>query len=252
MGRNTRRSSDISPRTAVIAVAIIGGAALAAILIVVLQPFSSSSGPTITDASARAALPLMVLQREEAPQSVQSVGDEFSTNADAISGLGTGPTLEQLETWGRVLGYKIEFAAPEPSDATAVTAVSTSASLYKTSTGASDSLADREDQARRTDWKAAHSEFQDFQQTELNRSLGADQLLWLRFTGFQELHPGVRNLVVDDQIVFRVDQAWGFLGVVSTAVEGVTDRDVLQPDVEVLVRKQIQHMRDTLGTAFKG
>ena len=59
-------------------------------------------------------------------------------------------------------------------------------------------------------------------------------MLWLRFSGYQELSPGVKNLVFDDQIIFRVKQAWGFVGVVSTAVEGERDRNALLPDIEVL------------------
>jgi hypothetical protein len=38
--------------------------------------------------------------------------------------------------------------------------------------------------------------------------------------------------------------------VISTAAEGETDRDVLLPEIEVLVRTQIEHMRNALASAF--
>ena len=111
----------------------------------------------------------MTLQREDVPLGLASIGEEFSTNTEAVSGLGGGPTLQELEGWGRVLGYKVDYQAAEPSDATAITVVSTSVSLYKTSDGAADSLADRTDDAQRTDWRSAHSEFEDFEQEEIAR-----------------------------------------------------------------------------------
>ncbi len=218
---------------------------------VILLWLSSACGGgasgTVTEEAARAALPAMVLQPEEIPAGLQPLGGEFSTNEDAVSGLGGGPTLEQLEQWGRLLGYKSDYQASEPADATAITAVSSSASLYKRVGGAADSLTDREAQARAADWRQAHSAFEEFEQQELSRDLPADQALWLRFTGYQELRPGGRNLVVDDQIVFRVESGWGFVGVVSTAAEGEDDRNVMLAEIEVLVREQIQHMKD----AFK-
>lgn len=185
----------------------------------------------------------MVLQPNEIPPGLQPLGSEFSTNADTISGISSGATLEQLEKWGRVLGYKNEFQTAAPPSTTAVAALSTSVSLYKSGAGAADSLADREEKARSADWQQSHSDLEEFQQTEPARDVPADHVLWLRFTGFQELRPGVRNLVIDDQIAFRVGNAWGFLGVVSTAAAGETDREVLLPEIEVLVRTQIEHMR---------
>jgi len=192
----------------------------------------------------------MVLQPGEIPAGLQPLGNEFSTNAETISGIGLGPTLEQLEKWGRVLGYKSEFQTAAPPSITSVAALSTSVSVYKSATGATDSLTDREEKARSVDWQQSHSDLEEFQQTEPARELPVDQALWLRFTGYQELRPGVRNLVIDDQIAFRVGEAWGFLGVISTAAEGETDRDILLPEVEVLVRTQIEHMRNALASAF--
>jgi len=231
---------------------------LSAIAVVpILAAFASGCGGSggdspITEDAARQALPLMTLQREDVPVGLASLGDEFSTNVDAVSGLGGGPTLQELEGWGRVLGYKIDYQAQEPANATAITVISTSVSLYQTSDGAADSLADREDDAKRTDWRSAHSAFQEFEQQEVTRDLPVEQLLWLRFSGYQELSPGVRNLVFDDQIIFRVRQAWGFLGVVSTAVEGERDRNSLMPEIEVLVKKQIQHINEAYDAGLLG
>jgi hypothetical protein len=76
--------------------------------------------------------------------------------------------------------------------------------------------------------------------------LGVDDMLWLHFTGFKEIGAGDRRLISDDQVVFRIDRAWGFIGVISTAAPGEEDRGFMLQQVEVLARTQAQHMRDGL------
>ncbi len=198
------------------------------------------------DDAFRQVLSTMVLQISDVPKGMQSLGSSFSTNQDAASGLGGGPTKEQLDAWGRILGHKNDFQTTEPSSASSVTAVSTSVSIYKTAQGTSDSFTDRVASARAVDWKTSHSDLEDFQQDEIKRDLGVDDMLWLHFTGYKEIAPGDRRVISDDQVVFRVDRAWGFIGAVSTAASGVDDRGFMLQSLEVLVRTQVQHMRDGL------
>jgi len=198
------------------------------------------------DDAFRQVLSTMVLQITDVPKGMQSLGSSFSTNEDAASGLGGGPTKEQLDAWGRLLGHKNDFQASEPTAESSVTAVSTSVSIYKTAQGASDSFTDRVASARAVDWKTSHSDLEDFQQEQPNRDLGVDDMLWLHFTGYKEIAPGDRRLISDDQVVFRVDRAWGFVGAVSTAASGVDDRGFMLQSLEVLVKTQVQHIRDGL------
>ena len=204
------------------------------------------SGSTGTGDPFHQVLATMVLQIDDVPQGMQSLGGSFSTNADAASGLGSGPTEAQLDAWGRILGHKNDFQATEPATESAITAISTSVSIYETAQGTSDSFTDRVTSARAVDWATSHSDLTEFEQEELERDLGVDDMLWLHFTGYKEIGAGDRRLISDDQIVFRVDRAWGFVGAVSTAAAGVEDRAFMLQQLEVLARTQAQHMRDGL------
>jgi hypothetical protein len=204
------------------------------------------NGSTNTGDPFHQVLATMVLQIDDVPQGMQSLGGSFSTNADAASGLGSGPTEAQLDAWGRILGHKNDFQATEPATESAITAISTSVSIYETAQGTSDSFTDRVTSARAVDWATSHSDLTEFEQEEIERDLGVDDMLWLHFTGYKEIGAGDRRLISDDQIVFRVDRAWGFVGAVSTAAAGVEDRAFMLQQLEVLARTQAQHMRDGL------
>jgi len=204
------------------------------------------------DQKLRDGLQAMVIQQADLPAGFQPLGGDFADNAQAASGVGGGPTEEQLNAWGRLLGYKRDFQANAPSVDSALTALSTSVSLYKTDQGASDSFKDRVASARRADWKTSHADLSDFQQQELKPDVGADDVLWLRFTGHKETAPGKTQLISDDQVVFRVGRAWGYLNPITAGAPGVEDRSLLLPQMETLVRKQIQQMRDALKSGLPG
>lgn len=191
-------------------------------------------------------LATMVLQISDVPPAMQSLGASYSTNEQAASGLGSGPTKEQLDAWGRLLGHSNDFQATDPATESSITAVSTAVSIYQAAGGASDSFATRVSAARAADWANSHSDLAEFQQEELERDLGVDELLWLHFTGFKEIGAGDRRLISDDQVVFRIDRAWGFVGVIATAAAGEEDRGFMLQQVELLARTQVQHMRDGL------
>lgn len=230
---------------AIVAAFVLLGLAGVIALLLGLTGDGDDDGPTEEEAF-RQVLASMVLQINEAPPGMQSLGTSFSTNADAASGLGSGPTEEQLNAWGRILGHKNDFQATEPATESSITAVTTSVSIYQAAQGASDSFTDRVTSARAVDWANSHSDLTEFQQEELERDLGVDDMLWLHFTGYKEIGPGDRRLISDDQIVFRVDRAWGFIGAISTAASGVEDRAFMLQQMEVLARTQVQHMRDGL------
>jgi hypothetical protein len=191
-------------------------------------------------------LQMMVLQPGDIPEGLQSLGGSFADNEQASSGLGGGPSKEQLDAWGRELGYQADYQATSPSSASFVTALSSAVSLYETDQGAADSFTDRVARARAADWQASHSELSDFMQEELSRDLGADDFFWLRLSGFQQTGPEETRLVTDDQIIFRVGRAWGYHNVISTGASGINDRQLLLPEVETPALTQISHMREGL------
>ena len=221
-------------------------ALIALLMLTLLAACSGDYDGSSGDEEFRRALASMTLQISDVPAGMQSLGPAYSTNADAASGLGSGPTEEQLDAWGRILGYKSDFQASEPVDESAITAVSSSVSIYKAAQGASDSFTDRVATARRVDWGTSHPDLSEFEQKELERDLGVDDMLWLYFTGYKEIGPGDKRAISDDQIVFRIGRAWGFTGAVSTGAKGIEDRDFILQPLETLVRTQVQHMRDGL------
>jgi hypothetical protein len=188
----------------------------------------------------------MVLQKEDLPEGMQPIGSSFSTNEEAASGLGGGPSKEQLDQWGRVLGYKEDYQLTEPSQDSAIVHIVTSVSLYKDAEGARASFDDRLQAARNANWADTYSNLLKLSQREVTRDLAVDGLLWLRFTGFQETRPGQLTLLADDWVAFRWGRAWGFLEITSTGAPGVDDRELLLGSVEALVRKQIAHTKATL------
>lgn len=175
------------------------------------------SGSLATDEDGlQDVLPDLILQFEDLPEGLQPLGGSFSTNAEAASGLGTGPTQAQLDEWGRILGFAADYQRTAPTGTANVTAINTSVSLYATPEGATESFENRIPQAREADWQPSHADLEEFQQEELSPDLPVDDLFWMHLTGFQPIGPDERVLVSDDQIVFLVGETWGFIGVVST------------------------------------
>jgi hypothetical protein len=221
-------------------------AAFVAAALIVSGACNGDDGPS--DEDIEQALQAMVLQPSDVPEGLQSVGGSFADNAQAASGLGGGPTEEQLDAWGRILGYQSDYQNPDPNTASYQIALGSSASLYETDQGASDSFTDRVNRAEGADWQASHSDLAEFQQEELELDVPADDTYWVHLTGFQQTSPTQTRLVSDDIMVFRVGRSWGYLNVVSLAAPEVTDRTFAVPEVQTLATKQVEHMRDVLDS----
>jgi hypothetical protein len=229
-----------------------GGIVLAVggLLLVLAACGGDDEGPTNDE--IRLALQSMVLQQADIPEGLANLGGNFADNAQAASGLGSGPSKEQLDAWGRILGYQNDYQRAEPANVNAANALSTAATLYNDDGGASTSFDDRVAQARAADWRASHNELSEFQQEELTRDFPADAYFWLHLTGYQQTGPEITRLVSDDILVFRVGRTWGYLNVVSMANAGVEDRAFMSALVEGLARTQIEHMRSVLDTGILG
>lgn len=209
-------------------------------------------GSTTDNPVMRATMRGMVLQETDMPDGLHVFSGDFSTNADAASFLGAGPTEEQLDEWGRILGFQITYQRADPLNADVVSGVTSSISLYEEDTGAGDSFSERVTQARAADWSASHADLAEFEQLEVTADLPADDQLWLRFTGFKEVAPGETVTVSDNQIVFRVGRSWGYLNVISTSASGGIDRAINQAITEDLARTQIDNMKAALNSGALG
>ena len=221
-------------------------AAFIAVALVLGAACNGDDGPS--DEDIEKALQAMVLQQNELPAGLQSVSGSFADNAQAASGLGGGPTEEQLDAWGRVLGYQSDYQNPDPNTASYQIALGSSVSLYETDQGASDSFTDRITRAQEADWQASHADLAEFQQEELELDVPADDSYWVHLTGFQQTGPTQTRLVSDDILVFRVGRSWGYLNVVSLAAPDVSDRAFAVPEVQTLATMQVENMRDELNS----
>ena len=221
---------------------------LVAALAITLACGGGDDGPT--DEELQQGLQIMVLQPDEVPAGLQSIRSEFADNDQAASGLGGGPTKEQLEAWGRVLGYSSDFQTAEPNPASTTTALSSQVTLYEDATGASESFTDRVTRARAADWQSSHIDLAEFEQEEITRDLSVDDSYWVHLTGYQATNANERRLVSDDIAIFRVGRAWGYLNVVSLGAASVSDRAFAENTVEALLLKQIEHTRNGLESGL--
>jgi hypothetical protein len=188
-------------------------------------------------------LRLMVLRLDDLPEGYLEEEDTFSSNEDVA--LGDEEKLAELEAQGRLLGFSVDFARGDVSAEDApFFGVASSASLYESADGASDSFDQAVKEARETDWEAQLG-FGETQTQEIDRSL-ADATMWLRVTGVAEIgDPPTSVLVMDDYILIRQGRARAFLRV-SSAIEGSSDRNALIEEVAKLAELDARRMKDSL------
>ena len=164
-----------------------------------------------------------------------------STNEDfAAEAQNPEQELVRLESMGRVLGYKVNFVpGPESPPAQGMLAASSSASLYLTPEGATESFAHDAQKARDADWLATYPDLTDVEVREVERPGLADEVIWIRITGLQDGEDGLMK--IEDFLVLRRDRVRGFLRVQSL-VEASAGRDALLQDIADLAALQIQRI----------
>jgi len=199
------------------------------------------------DEEARGLLEQAVLTVDDLPAGLQRASASFSTNKDvAEAQLNPGEELAKLERWGRRLGYDVAFELlPDAPPDLLIRGVQSTASLYDTSQGASESFADGVSSARAMDWEAGYPELTQLEVTEIDRPDIGDGVFWMRASGFQSLQQG-EALLVDDQVALRVGSVRAFLRVV-TVFEGGTDRTVYMDEVEQWARLVSERIAEVLG-----
>ncbi len=187
----------------------------------------------------------MVLQPEDLPEGL-SRGEELFTTNDQLVSASADPEARRamLERWGRLLGYEITYQPNvEALGDSPVKGISVSASLYREDEGASESFADAAQTAEETDWAATYTGLTDFQQEMVDVGDLANEIVWLRLTGFQPASSGPDALVTDDLIFFRVGRGRGFLRVLGSTTE-TEDRRYYEDRVEEWLQTLVQRVRD--------
>lgn len=198
---------------------------------------------TATSPSDLEILERMVLQLDDLPSGLTEAGSTTSTN-ESIAAEEVDPEaeLDRLESLGRVLGFEADFIpGPDAPPELAVAGVSSAASLYLTSEGASDSFATDAEAARRADWPAAYPDLTTLEVRDVNRPDIADEVLWVRITGLRD-----GGMFAEDFIVLRRDRVRGFVRHAALVLSS-NDRNVLLADVADLAARQIEHIDATLS-----
>ena len=201
---------------------------------------TTTAGPsTPTVSPEQALLQQVTLRAEDLPPSLSQVDASASTNEDVAAGeANPEEELAQLESWGRLLGYEVNFVQAEAAAAADIVALSSAASLYETPDGASASFADAARKARDTDWPASYPDLVDPTVTQLERPGLADEVIWVRISGVQSAEDG--RLFTEDFVVMRRDRVRGFLRAVfltDPAGDGATIQET-----EDLVAIQVQRI----------
>ncbi len=218
----------------------IGGALLAACLLATACRGGEDEG---NKDDIQALLQGMVLAPVDLPQGLQLASASVSTNEDvADASLDPEATLTKLEARGRQLGYDVQFEPGQDAPATlAVQGMQNTASLYKTAAGASEALAEGLSGARETDWKAVNPDQSDVNVEEVPLPSAADEGGWFRISGID----ASGNLIIDDQVAFRVDTVRGFVRVLTAFPEG-QDRNSYRDEVAHWVAAVATRIRDAL------
>ncbi len=203
--------------------------------------------------SVQEGLQRMVLQASELPEGLSAGDESFTTNDDlAAASADPGERKAMLESWGRLLGFEIAYRPSGAAlDELPLQGVNVSASLYRTEEGASESFADAVETAEETDWRANYAGLTDFRQDEVEAGSLAEEIVWLRLSGFQPADSGPDSLVTDDLIFFREGRERGFLRVLagSTATD---DRGHYQSTVEGWLEALVDNVRDVLPQVEEG
>jgi len=221
------------------------GAALLAVAVLAACGGDSGGG---VESSLEQALRRMVLQPEDLPNRFVQ-GDELLTTNQYQASLSADPDArkDQLENWGRLLGYEVTYQPTGAAFAvTPVQGINVSSSLYRTEEGAGRSFADAVKEAEERDWGANYAGLTDFQQEEVDASGLADEIVWLRLSGFQPVPDGPGPLVTDDLILFRVGRETGFLRVLANSTE-TEDRQHLRPTVAQWLRALVENVEEVLA-----
>lgn len=191
----------------------------------------------------RALLQSMALAPAVLPEGLQQASVSVSTNQDvADASLDPEATLAKLEGYGRRLGYDVQFEPGQDAPSTlAVQGMQNTVSLYKTAAGAGEALAEGLSGARATDWPAVNPDQTGVEMEELPLPSEVDEGGWFRISGTDDSG----NLIIDDQIAFRVDTVRGFVRAV-TVFPGSEDRDSYRDEVEGWVTTAANRIRDAL------
>ena len=231
-----------------VAIAVVVAAALTAACDDSQDQAPPTTTPTTTPSPEQQLLEQVILVAEDLPAGLEQVDAGTSTNEEvAANEADPKKELARLESLGRVLGYEANFLPGSDSPPErGVVAVTSTASVYLTPEGASESFAHDAEEARSADWLATYPDLTDPQVREVDRPELADEVIWMRITGIQDGEDA--PLFIEDFLVLRRSRLRGFLRAVSL-VETSAGRDALLQDVADLAALSIQRIDAALDAS---
>ncbi len=174
----------------------------------------AASDETANPQDIAAQLAAVVLREGDLPDNLQRSSLIFSTNDELSQGApDEAAELARLEELGRQLGVEVAFVPLDPGSASSPVrgGIQNSVSAYVAADGAGQSLQQGVAEARQNDWPALYTDLTDVSVEELPRDVGDDSV-WFRVIGRDQGD----QVIVDDQVVFRVGRARVFLRVISS------------------------------------
>lgn len=197
------------------------------------------------DPELQALLERMVLAEGDLPAGLERLSVEFSTNEELAEAKGEPEVeLEKLERQGRRLGIDVNFLPGQdvPPDFVLRGGIQATVSLYATADGASESFREGVEGVRQSDLAASYPDLQDVAVEELDRQIG-DESAWFRITGISD----AGDLMIDDQLAFRVGPARSFLRAVS-AFDADAGRDAYVEEVAALAEVAAARIEQALAS----
>ena len=225
---------------------VLAAVLLSGLLVVACGGDDDGAGPDPTDnddADAR-LLEELALTADQLLPGLEQASTALSTNEDlAEAAVNPEGELGRLKALGRRLGYEVQFAPGQdaPTDLR-VSGVQESVSLFEAASGAGQSLADGLAGARSTDWEAMNRDLKGVNVAEFPVPADAGEGGWFRITGSDR----GGNVVIDDQVAFRVENVRAFLRAVLFLPPG-TPVDAHQDQTEGWVVLAAQRIRDALN-----
>lgn len=195
------------------------------------SPTSSGStvAPTASLSPLERSLASVVLQPADLPDGLDSGAPDFVTN-DELAG-SDQEMLARLVQVGRQLAVDVQFIPTDRLDPESPLrgGLQSTASVYTTANGASQTFRETADQALANDWEANYPNIPELRVTEIEQKIG-DESLWLRITGKAECTfietptpdaQGVvpsqvcedTKLLIIDNVIFRSGRVRGYLQV---------------------------------------
>lgn len=211
---------------------------------------SNTARATATLSPLERGLTSILITSSDLPEGMEGASATFSTNDDIAHGDQT--QLATLAAVGRQLGADVQFIPTDRLDPDSPLrgGLESSASVYTTDDGASQTFRDTAEQARQNDWEANYPSIANLEVHEMPQTFG-DESVWLRISGTAQCSfvetptPGPggvvptptcedTKLVVLDNIIFREGRVRGFLQV-STLFPPAAPTDIYASQVAAWV-----------------